>query len=115
VRRGQICWVDLEPRIGSEAGKRRPAVIVSNDGVNRVSQRLRRGIITVVPLTSSTERVYPFQVLVHAGDGGLPVASKAQAEQVRTVDVQRVVDVLDFVSDATMKAIDEALRLHLGL
>jgi len=48
-------------------------------------------------------------------DGGLPVASKARAEQVRTVDVQRVVDVLDFVSDATMKAIDEALRLHLGL
>jgi len=40
---------------------------------------------------------------------------RPRPRQVRTVDVQRVVDVLDFVSDATMNAIDEALRLHLGL
>lgn len=115
MRRGQVCWVDLHPRRGHEAGKRRPAIIVSNDGLNRVSARLGRGVVTVVPLTTATERVHPFQVLLEAGDGGLPVESKAQAEQVRSVDVQRITGVLGVVCSATMAAIDDALRLHLAL
>lgn len=115
MRRGQICWLDLDPIRGSEAGKRRPAVIVSNDGLNRASQRLGRGVITVVPLTSNVDRVHPFQVLVAAGEGGLPAASKAQAEQVRSIDVQRVVGVEGAVSSSTMAAIESALRLHLSL
>ena len=68
MRRGEIRLVDLEPVRGAEANKTRPAVIVSNDGANATAQRLGRGVVTVVPVTSSTERVYPFQVLLRAGD-----------------------------------------------
>jgi len=72
MRRGEIRLVDLEPVRGAEAAKQRPAVIVSNDGANSTAQRLGRGVITVVPVTSNTDRVYPFQVLLPADATGLP-------------------------------------------
>lgn len=115
MRRGDICIIDLDPARGSEASKTRPAVIVSNDGANITATRLGRGVVTVVPVTSNTERVYPFQVLLPAADTGLPVDSKAQAEQVRSVDVARVGELLGAVPGGLMAQLDEALRLHLGL
>jgi mRNA interferase MazF len=113
--RGEIRLVDLEPIRGSEAGKRRPAVVVSNDRANAVADRLRRGVVTVVPVTSNTTRVFPFQTLLPAADTGLQVDGKAQAEQVRAVAVERVGPVLGRVPAATMSALDDALRLHLQL
>lgn len=92
MRRGEIRWVDLEPVRGSEANKWRPAVIVSNDSANRTAERLVRGVITVVPITSNVERVYPFQVLLPAGASGFEQDSKAQGEQVRSIDVERLGD-----------------------
>ncbi|MGD0395031.1 MAG: type II toxin-antitoxin system PemK/MazF family toxin, partial [Acidimicrobiales bacterium] len=62
MRRGEIRLVDLDPVRGTEADKRRPAVIVSNDGANGAAQRLGRGVVTVIPVTSNIEHVYPFQV-----------------------------------------------------
>ena len=115
MRRGDIHSVDLDPARGSEASKRRPAVIVSNDAANSTAGRLGRGVITVVPMTSNVERVYPFQVLLPAAETGLDRDSKAQAEQVRSIAVERIGDKLGVVSNATMLDIDEALRLHLGL
>src|SRR5438093_7144999 len=63
VLRGEIRLVDLEPTQGSEANKRRPAVVVSNDRANAAVERHARGVVTVVPVTSSVERVFPFQTL----------------------------------------------------
>ncbi len=107
--------VNLDPVVGSEASKQRPAVIVSNDGANSTAERLRRGVITVVPVTSNTARIYPFQVALPATATGLDRDSKAQAEQVRSVAVERVGHRLGEVSAALMSQIDEALRLHLAL
>jgi mRNA interferase MazF len=90
MRRGDVRLVDLDPVRGSEASKRRPAVVISNDRANATAERLRRGVITVVPLTSSTARVCPFQVLLPAARAGLRVDAKAEAEQVRAVDFERV-------------------------
>ena len=90
MRRGEIVQVNLDPARGSEANKIRPAVVVSNDAANAAATRLGRGVITVVPVTSSTGRVYPFQVLLPARQTGLPRDSKAQAEQVRSIAVERV-------------------------
>lgn len=115
MRRGDIHVVDLDPSRGSGADKRRPAVIVSNDAANATARRLGRGVITVVPVTSNVERVYPFQVLLPATDTGLDRDSKAQAEQVRSISVERVGDRLGVVPNALMLEIDEALRLHLVL
>jgi mRNA interferase MazF len=115
MRRGDIFAIDLEPVRGSEADKRRPAVIVSNDAANITAQRLGRGVVTVVPVTSNVDRVYPFQVLLPAQATGMERDSKAQAEQVRSVDVGRVGRRLGVVPEPLMRAVDEALRIHLGL
>ncbi|HZJ27938.1 MAG TPA: type II toxin-antitoxin system PemK/MazF family toxin [Acidimicrobiia bacterium] len=115
MQRGEICLVGLEPVRGAEADKRRPAVVVSNDGANAAAQRLGRGVITVVPVTSSTARVYPFQVLLTAAETGLRTDSKAQAEQVRSVSFERVGPRIGSVPTEPLAALDEALRLHLAL
>ena len=115
MRRSEIRIVELDPARGSEASKRRPAVIVSNDGANSTAAHLRRGVVTVVPVTSSIDRVHPFQVLLLASETGLERDSKAQAEQVRSVAVERVGRLLGSVPPALMTQVDEALRLHLAL
>ncbi len=115
MRRGEIWLVDSEPVRGSEANKRRPAVVVSNNQANAVASRLGRGVITVVPVTSNVSRVLPFQVLLPAGSVGLKVDSKAQAEQVRSVSVERLNSALGWLPARMMDQLDEALRLHLGL
>ncbi len=115
MRRGDIRLVDLDPVRGSEASKRRPAVVVSNDQANAVAERLGRGVVTVVPLTSDTARVFPFQVLLTAADTGLHVDSKAQAEQVRSIPVERLGAVLGRAPADVMVQLDDALRLHLQL
>lgn len=115
MRRGEVRSVDLDPSRGAEANKRRPAVIVSNDGANATAARLGRGVITVVPVTSNVERIHPFQVLLDAATTGLDRDSKAQAEQVRSVAVERVGPRLAVLTGEQIAALDDALRLHLAL
>jgi mRNA interferase MazF len=113
--RGEVRLVDLDPVRGNEASKRRPAVIVSNDRANSIAARLGRGGVTVVPVTSNTDLVYPFQALLPAARTGLRQDSKAQAEQVRSVAVERIGPVLGRAPADVMVQLDDALRLHLQL
>ncbi len=113
--RGEIRVIDLEPVRGSEASKRRPAVVVSNDGANSTAFRLNRGVITVVPITSNVTHVYPFQVLLPATECGLPSDSKAQAEQVRSVAIERVGRRVGQLPASLLAELEDALRLHLAL
>lgn len=115
MRRGDICLVDLAPARGSEANKTRPAVVVSNDGANSTAVRLGRGVVTVVPVTSNTDRVYPFQVLLTAAACGLDRDAKAQAEQGRSIDVRRLGPHVGRVPPGLMRLVDDALRLHLAI
>lgn len=103
-----------EPR-GSEAGGRRPVVIVSHDALNRVSERLGRGTVTIAPVTSNVRQVLPFHVPIDAGSAGLDRPSKVQAEQVRTVSVGRLGPTVGRLPDDIMRQLDDALRLHLDL
>ena len=115
MRRGEIRLVDVEPVRGAESDKRRPGVIVSNDGANTTASRLGRGVVTVVPVTSNVERVYPFQVFLRAEASGLAHDSKAQAEQVRSVAVERIGERVGTLTSDDVAALDDALRLHLAL
>lgn len=115
MRRGDIVSVDFDPAQGSEANKARPAVVVSNDAANATATRLGRGVVTVVPVTSNVTRVYPFQVLLPAHQTGLSQDSKAQAEQVRSVSVERVGGHLGQLPEALVAELDRALRIHLSL
>ena len=113
--RGEIRLADLDPARGSEANKRRPAVIVSNDRANVTAARLGRGVVTVIPVTSNIDRIFPFQVLLPVELTGLRADSKAQAEQVRSVAVVRLGPVLGQLSASIMQEVDDALRLQLQL
>ena len=115
MHRGEIFLVNLDPVLSGEANKQRPAVIVSNDGANGSAERSGYGVITVVPITSNINRIYPFQVLLSAADTGLDFDSKAQAEQVRSISVRRLGTPIGEVPQKIMERIDEALRLHLAL
>lgn len=111
MKRGEIYYANLNPAVGSEVAKRRPVLIVSNDVNNRVANT-----ITVIPITSSVARVYPFEVLLQPFDSGLPKISKIQANQVRTISKQRIEEeVQGNLSQEIMQLVDAALKLHLGL
>ena len=113
--RGEIRLVDLDPTRGSEANKRRPAIIVSNDRANAAATRLGRGVVTIVPVTRNTARMFPFQTLLPAAETGLRADCKAQAEQVRSIAAERVGQILGRAPAPIMAALDDALRLHLQL
>ena len=117
MRRGEVRVIDLDSARGSEASKRRPAVIVSNDGANSTAERLGRGVLTVVPVTSRMERGHPFQVavLIPASRTGLGQDSKAQAEQVGAAVVERIGGLVGELPTNLLAALDEALRLRLAL
>ncbi|HXT46150.1 MAG TPA: type II toxin-antitoxin system PemK/MazF family toxin [Pseudonocardiaceae bacterium] len=67
MRRGEIWLVDLDPGLGSEADKMRPAVMVSDNGANAAAQRSDRGVLTVVPVTTNVRPVWAAPRLQSAG------------------------------------------------
>ena len=110
-RRGEVYWVNLDPVIGTEIAKTRPALIISNDTGNEFSPR-----VIVAALTSGhIDRVYPFEVLVPQGEAGLLQTSKVLLSQIRTVDKQRLGDLIGALSDERMAQVDSAIRLSLDV
>ena len=72
--------------------------------------------MTVLPITSNVDKIYPFEVALPTEASGLPKASKAQAQQIRTIARERIVDKLVGQLDTkTMGAVDRAVQLHLAL
>ena len=81
-------------------------MVVSNNAANLVLNR-----VVVVPLTSNTEKVYPGEALVCIGER----QSKAMADQIMTADKQRLRDRLGMLSLNDMRAVENAILLHLGI
>jgi mRNA interferase MazF len=103
--------VSLDPTVGAEIRKTRPAVVVQNDPANR-----RSPITIVAAVTSQVEEpLYPTEVLVRAPEGGLTTDSVVLLNQIPSVDRGRLVRRLGVLKAETMKAIDRALLLSLGL
>jgi mRNA interferase MazF len=110
--RGTVLEVNLDPIIGSEANKIRPCVVVQNDIGNRYSP------ITIVAAITGAEnvaRIYPADVPVSRGEGGLSKDSVVQCNQIRSVDEKRFVRTLGRLSTQTMEKVDKALRISLSL
>jgi mRNA interferase MazF len=110
-RRGEVYVVSLDPTVGAEIRKTRPAVVVQNDLANR------RSPITVVAAVTSRfeELLYPTEVLVRAPEGGLTSDSVVLLNQIRSVDKGRLVRRVGVLKPETMKEVDRALLLSLGL
>ncbi len=89
---------------------------MSDDGANTTAERRGRGVVTVDPLTSNISKVHPFQVLLDAATTtGLDRDSKAQAEQVQSVDVERIGARTAVLDRRLIAELDEVLRLHHAL
>ena len=106
MKRGEVWWVEFDPAIGSEITKRRPAIIVSNDSANRNLSR-----VVVIPVTSSTARVYPGEALIDIGSQ----TSKAMADQIMAADKSRLKNQIGALSKADLALVEHAVRVHLGL
>lgn len=105
-RRGDVYWIALDPTIGTEIRKTRPAVIVSNDSCNAHGQR-----VVVVPTTSNVESRYPGEALIRVK--GKP--ARALGDQVRSVDRTRLRSRIGRLSSAEVAEVDQALRITLDL
>jgi mRNA interferase MazF len=109
-RRGEIFLVNLDPALGSETNKTRPALVISNDINNKFSST-----VTVIPITSNVKKVFPFEVLFPSERSGLPKTSKAKCNQIRTIDIRRLIKPLGKIPVETMQEVEDALRIHLGM
>jgi mRNA interferase MazF len=111
MRRGEIYFADLSPIVGSETGKRRPVLIVSNEANNQAANT-----VTVLPITSNISKIYPFEISLSSRDSGLPKASKALAQQIRTISKERILGrAQGSLNAALMRKASDAMRLHLDL
>ena len=110
--RGQLVEVDLEPVVGHEQGRLRPCLVIQNDVSNRFASTT-----IIVPLTDAKNIPHPSPIYVAApkGDGGLKKDSLVLCDQIRTVDQQRFGRFFGVLSPETMRKVDWALSISLGL
>lgn len=115
VERWDLFWVDLEPHVGSEqGGERRPAVVVSNDGVNA-----QLPVVTVLSITKrdgKKRKPYPFEVLLPVGTITGAHESIVMPQQIRTISKLRLLEKIGRLGSATKQAeIENRLLEHLGI
>ena len=105
-KRGEIYWVNLDPTVGEETKKKRPALIVSNDIGNEMAN-----IIMIAPITSKVKNIYPFEVqtLVKGKPG------KIMLNQCRAVDKSRLLSLIDSIDQETMRLVESAIKIVFGL
>ncbi len=114
MKRGDVFWADLVPRSGSEQTGRRPVVVVSHDGFNRVDAW--RSVI-VVPLSTATaqRRRGPTAIVLPNGAGGLRQESVALCHQVTTLDRVKLVERIGELPPAALRHVNDGLRAALAL
>lgn len=105
-RRGDVYWVGLDPVIGTEIRKTRPAVVVSNDSCNRYGTR-----VVVLPVTSNVDSLYPDEALIEIKRK----QGRALGDQIRSIDKSRLKARVSTLTAAEMVRVDEALAITLGL
>jgi mRNA interferase MazF len=108
--KGEIYLANLSPTIGSEISKKRPVLVVSNDINNQYAET-----VSIVPITSTTSKIYPFEVFFLKGEGSLTNDSKAKCNQIRTIDKQRIEKRLGAISPEKLKEVEKAILIHLGI
>lgn len=111
VQRGEVYFADLSPVVGSEQGGIRPVLVIQNDIGNRFSPT-----VIVAAITAQIQKAkLPTHVEINAKEHGFERDSVILLEQIRTLDKQRLTDKITVLDEETMKKIDQALEISLGL
>ena len=109
-----IFIANLDPVLGSEEGKTRPVLVISHEDINQLLP-----VVNVIPITSKKPirtKIYPNEVLLPAGAGGLLKDSISLCYQIRTIDKKRLIKDLGLIIDTIIREkIIEALRFQLEL
>lgn len=108
--RGEIWLVNLSPTEGREQAGTRPALIVSVDLFNHGAAEL----VVVIPVTSKAKGI-PLHVEVNPPEGGLSLKSFVKCEDVRSISTVRLMKKLGKVSPETINAVEDRLKILLGL
>lgn len=109
IKRGDICVVALDPAVGGEIKKTRPAVVISNNHMNKLART-----IIVMPITTGTHTYYHW-IPIKPPEGGLKAASRIVTDQVRTIDKQRIQKTVGKVSPKTLLLIEQAIKNNFAL
>ena len=114
MKRGEVYWVELRPRSGSEQRGRRPAIVVSHNSFNEIGSW--RSII-VVPISTSAKQARrgPTAVPLEAGEAGLQQGSVALCHQVTTLDRQKFTQRAGLLSEEALRAVNAGLLASLDL
>jgi mRNA interferase MazF len=110
MNKGEIYWADLSPTIGSEISKVRPVVIVSNDINNRYA-----ATVTILPISSTVGKIYPFEVYLKKGEGAISNDSKIKVNQIRTIDKTRLKSLIGSLTKQKMIEVESAIKVHLDI
>ena len=108
--RGEVFLVCLDPTVGSEINKTRPALIISNDINNQYSDT-----VTVIPVTSAVDTVFPFETLLQSGKDFFSKLSKAKCNQIRTIDKKRLLKPLGKISPHDLNEVEKSLLIYLDM
>lgn len=106
MKRGTICWVNLEPAHPPEFGKTRPSIVISNSEQNALLET-----VVVVPISSQAPEIWPLRMAVHVPKGK---KSFAVLPGIRQVSKRRITQTLGVLVPADLERLDEALRVYLG-
>lgn len=108
-----IYRANLDPVVGSEQGRTRPVLVISEDDLNAILN-----CVNIIPITTRKPKrlVYPNEVLLPESIGGLPSESIALCHQIRTIDKHRLAQEYGEVKDEEIRlAIFQAIRFQLGI
>ncbi len=108
--RGEIWLVNLDPTEGREQAGTRPFLVISVDLFNHGAAELVVGI----PLTSKAKNI-PLHVEIIPPEGGLSLTSYAKCEDVRSISTSRLKKRLGKISPQTIDAVEDRLKILLGL
>jgi mRNA interferase MazF len=109
VKRGEMYFTDLSPTVGSEQRGHRPVLVLSNDTGNYHSPT-----VVVAAITGRDKKHLPTHCHLPIGNG-LLIQSQVLLEQIRTIDKLRLHNYIGQLDEETMKGIDRALAVSVGL
>ena len=110
--RGDVFSARLDPTVGSEQAGTRPVVVISRDSINANSP-----VVVVLPITdaANVKRLYPSHAELPKGSGGLKMNSIAKAEEIRAIQVSRLMGYYGRLDKEILDRLEETVRITLAL